>query len=549
MKWYKLLLLSLLSGLLLAFSWYPHGLPFLIFFALVPLFIMSDRLLEKGSKVPFWKGFIFSYPGFLLWNGITTYWICYTTVPGAVGASVLNAMLEALVFAFWHCCRKQIKQRWAHPILFVAFWISFEYLHLSSWDLTWPWLNIGNVFATCPRFIQWYSVTGALGGTLWALVANFLMWWTLSYQREYKARAWKQLGAFIGWIALPIIISAFMYAGYEKKIEHDTPIKAVVVQPNTDVWEEQFGLTNYQQMQRILALSEPYLNDSTNLLVCPESCLAHSVYLKQMRQNIWPAVPQYAGFKVLDSIIQLHPNLNYILGLSTFETYDHPATPTAQEGGPNIYLDLFNTAMCFNKDGYNGHYHKSRLVPGVEAMPFPKLLGFLSQLMVDLGGSHGSLGKDSVRRVFTIDVNGQKVKTSTAICYESIYGELVSRFVKNGSNVLTIITNDSWWNDTPGHKQHFEMARLRAIENRRYVLRAANGGFSGIIDPRGNVLHKTGYLERAIVGETVYAQQHLTFYSKHGDYLAWIAIVLAAIGFLFAFEEWLRGIFIQIKNR
>lgn len=547
MKWYKLLLLSLLSGLLLAGSWYPHGLPFVIFFALVPMIIMSDKLLEKGSKVPFWKGFIFSYPGFLLWNAITTYWICYTTVPGGIGASVLNAMLEALVFASWHCCRKQITQKWIHGVLLVAFWMSFEYLHLN-WQLTWPWLNLGNVFATAPRFVQWYSVTGTLGGTLWVLVSNLLMYWALCYQKEYKARAWKQIAIFILWIALPVIISAVMYTTYEKKIDHSIPVKAVVVQPNTDVWNEQFGMTNYQQMMRILKMTESYLNDSTNILVCPESCLAHSVYLEQMRRNIWPRVPQYTGFITLDSVVHEHPNLNFILGLSTFETYDHAATLTAQEGGPGIWLDLYNTAMCFSKNGYNGHYHKSRLVPGVEAMPYPKLFGFLNKLMVDLGGSHGSLGKDTVRRVFNIDVNGQTLKTSTAICYESIYGEVVSGFVKNGSNFLTVITNDSWWSDSPGHKQHFEMARLRAIENRRYVLRAANGGFSGIIDPRGNVLHKTGYLERATIADTIYAQKHLTFYSKHGDYLAWIAIVLAALGIIFTIEEGCRRAFLKHRK-
>ena len=132
--------------------------------------------------------------------------------------------------------------------------------------------------------------------------------------------------------------------------------------------------------------------------------------------------------------------------------------------------------------------------------------------------------------VFEFDVDGKKVRVGTGICYESIYGELMGRFVRNGANVLCIITNDSWWKDSQGHGQHFEMARLRAIETRRYVLRAANGGFSGIISPTGSVLMRTKYDERSAIHTRVNAQTRETFYVKHGDYIARIAIVLAVFG-------------------
>ena len=113
-----------------------------------------------------------------------------------------------------------------------------------------------------------------------------------------------------------------------------------------------------------------------------------------------------------------------------------------------------------------------------------------------------------------------------------MYGELVGNFVKNGADVLCVITNDSWWDNSPGHRQHFEMSRLRAVETRRYVLRAANGGFSGVIDPLGRVLEKTNYDERTAIKTTVYAKSGETFYVKHGDYLARIAVIFAALGFL-----------------
>ena len=230
----------------------------------------------------------------------------------------------------------------------------------------------------------------------------------------------------------------------------------------------------------------------------------------------------------------MHPNLNFILGLSTYIVYDHKATLTAKQMDAIHFMDFYNTAVFYNKNQYSGHYHKSRLVPGVEALPFPKIFGFLGDLLINLGGVSSSLGKDTCQRAFSFDIQGKQVKTCAAICYESIYGDVVRRFVKNGANVLTVITNDSWWKDTPGHKQHFEMARLRAVETHRYVLRAANGGFSGVISPAGDVLAKSQYLERTAIHATVYAQNDLTFYAKHGDYLAVIALFLTAIGVLYA---------------
>lgn len=540
MKWYKLILLSLISGLLFAFSWYPHGLPFLVFFALIPMLAISDELLRREGKAGFWKGFIFSYPGFVLWNAVTTYWICYCTVPGGLAAIILNAMLQALVFATWHSCRKHISPTWTHPILLISFWIAFEYLHLN-WDLTWPWLNLGNVFAICPQFVQWYSITGAFGGTLWILLCNFLIYYIiLSFRKNKKKTLALTISTFL-LLLVPMLISGIQYKTFANRIDQSTPIKAIVVQPNTDVWTEEFTMTNVQQMQRILDLLEPHLDMHPDLIVCPESSIPHSVDIASLQTRQAPmSTPTYGFIPMVDSVIRAYPNLNFILGLSTFDLYDHKATVTAEQVGPRHYIDMYNSAVCFNADGYNGHHHKSRLVPGVEALPFPKIFGFLGDVLVNLGGVHSSLGKDTGYRVSPIMAGEKTVYVCTAICYESIYGELCAQFVRNGAQLLTVITNDSWWNDSPGHRQHFEMARLRAVETRRYILRSANGGFSGIIDPMGNVLKRTQYNERTALEGTIFAQDHQTFYTKHGDLLAKIALALTAIGLVAALEEHIR---------
>ena len=535
-KWYIKLELSVLSGLLLAFAWYPHGIAFLIFFAFVPLFSLSEISLQEGKRNAFGRGILLFYPAFFVFNLITTYWIAYCTVPGAAAAVVANALLQTLTFSAWHACRKQVKNSVLQVVMLIAFWISFEYLHLN-WDLTWPWLNLGNVFATMPWLVQWYSVTGAFGGAIWILVVNFLIYRELLYRKEKKERSKNVVvGVFAACFILPLLVSLYFYWDGERQMTTTPhPIKAVIVQQNTDPWLEEYRLNNEQHIQRILDVAGPYLNEKTNLVITPESAVPHTIEMGALRNHTFmQGDTRFEGFALLDSVTTVYPNVNFVLGLSTVGISDHKTSPVAQECNPGQFMEFFNTAGFYNKKGLVSHYHKSRLVPGVEKMPFPKVFGFLENAIIELGGSNSSLGTDTAQRVFAFDVDGRTMRIGTAICYESVYGELVGRFVKNGANVLAVITNDSWWDDSPGHRQHFKMSRLRAIETRRYVLRAANGGFSGVIDPRGEVLAKTNYNERTAIQTTVYAQDNETFYVKHGDYIARISIILTFCGLIFS---------------
>ncbi len=538
-KWYIKLALSVLTGLILSLAWYVRGAALLIMLAFVPLFWLSDISLKEGKRNAFGRGILLFYPAFFVFNLITTYWIAFCTVPGAAAAVIANALLQTLTFSAWHACRKQVENRFLQLLLLISFWISFEYLHLN-WDLTWPWLNLGNVFASTPWLVQWYCITGALGGTAWILIVNFLIYQELVFRKEKKDRPKKVIiGVFAASFILPLLVSLFFYWDGELKMTTEPRhIEAVIVQQNTDPWEEEYRLTNTQEIQRVLDVAKPFVNEKTNLIITPESAIAHTIDMEALRNHTFmEGDSRFEGFSLLDSVSVVYPNLNFVLGLSTVSISDHKTSPVAQECNPGQFMEFFNTAGFYNKNGLVSHYHKSRLVPGVEKMPFPKIFGFLEKAIIELGGSNSSLGKDTAQRTFAFDVNGREMRIGTAICYESVYGELVAKFVRDGANILAVITNDSWWDDSPGHRQHFEMSRLRAIETRRYVLRAANGGFSGVIDPLGRVLAKTKYNERTAIQTIVSAQSGETFYVKHGDYLARIAVVLTVLGLLFTLWE------------
>jgi apolipoprotein N-acyltransferase len=545
-KWYIKLALSVLSGVLLALPWYAHGFVFIIFFAFIPLFSLSEISLQEGKRNAFGRGILLFYPAFFVFNLITTYWIAYCTVPGAAAAVIANALLQTLTFSAWHACRKQVRNGVLQAVMLIAFWISFEYLHLN-WDLTWPWLNLGNVFAYEPNIVQWYSITGTSGGTIWIILLNFLFSGLIGHFQQHNRKGIvRNAIALAASYLIPTGISMGMYFYEDSHIGRDIPIEAVIVQQNTDPWVEEYSLTNEQEIQRILDVAQPYINEKTNLVITPESAIAHTIDMEALRKHTFlDGDTRFEGFALLDSVTTVYPNLNFVLGLSTVSISDHKTSPVAQECNPGQFMEFYNTAGFYNMNGLVSHYHKSRLVPGVEKMPFPKIFGFLEKALIELGGSNSSLGNDTEQRTFAFEVDGKPLRIGTAICYESVYGELVGKFVKNGANVLSVITNDSWWDDSPGHRQHFEMSRLRAIETRRYVLRAANGGFSGVINPLGEVLEKTNYDERTAIQTTVYAQENETFYVKHGDYLAFIAVILTIIGIIFSF---LKAIFRKSRS-
>ncbi|MDR2970978.1 MAG: apolipoprotein N-acyltransferase [Bacteroidales bacterium] len=529
---------SLISGVLLWLSWYPYGFTYLIFFAFVPLFVLSDRLIEKNKGFSFWQGIWFSFPAFLIWNIGVTWWIWNCTIAGAIAAIGLNSFFMSCVFGVWHWVKNSRLPKFSTVLAFIAFWCSWEFLHLN-WQINWPWLNIGNVFATHPKIVQWYEYTGAFGGTIWVLVVNFLcydilqkfkqIFFTkksvpiLSFLRHLGAN--KIFITLIITITAPIIISFIIYKTYT--IKQQIAIEAVVVQQNIDPWNEQYVKTNLELAELILEVALSKLSSNTELLVCSESALSQTINEEHLyNMDIYP----HPEFMLFDSLLHYYPNLNIVLGLSTVN-FDNKILSASNKTSKSDRAEYYNTSGLYRTDTLQ-MYRKSRLVPGVEKMPYPKIFGFLENIAIDLGGISGSLGTDSIQRVFNSITKQGTVKIGVPICYESIFGELFSKFVKNGAQLMCVITNDSWWGDSPGYKQHFEMSALRAIETRRYIIRAANSGISGFFDPLGNASQRTKYETRKAISQIVYPNNEITFYVKYGDFLARIMIGIAVL-FLF----------------
>ena len=306
-------------------------------------------------------------------------------------------------------------------------------------------------------------------------------------------------------------------------------------------------MTNLEHAQRILSVAETKITPKTQLVVCAETAIPWPVKQDIVVSKDYPRcstgeIPRtYDGLHEIDTFVQLHPNLNLVIGLSTMQFYDYKATLTAHKlSGMPRFLDSYNTAVCYTQQDSKQTYFKSKLVPGVEKMPYPQIFGFLEDLAIDLGGTSGSLGNDSVQRTFSL--TGTNVKIGVPICYESAYGEHFAKFVNNGAQMMCVITNDGWWGNSPGHKQHFLMSKLRAVESRRSIMRAANTGISAFIDERGDAHQQTKYDTRVAIRQNVCANDYHTFYVKHGDYIARICVGITILLFLF-------GIYLRTKRK
>ena len=513
--------LALLSGLLLSAAWPANGFAPLLFVALVPLLWVEDSISAQGYKYSGIRLFPYSYITFLTWNLLTTYWVWYSSAFGGIIAFTLNSLFQALVFQLFHFTKKHTGNIPGYTSL-VVYFIAWEYFHLQ-WDLSWPWLTFGNGFSEYYKWVQWYEYTGVFAGNIWIFVSNIVV--LLIVKDAIILHNFKPVRAKINflflWIAIPVSISLFIYHSYTEK---QNPVKIVVVQPNIDPYNEKFdGMTASQQLEKMLALAKEKTDSTTDYLIGPETALVEGIWENKIEES--------NSVQRIRQFLKDYPHLKFVLGLSSYRMYENGEKPSSTarpwRRKKNMYWDAYNTGMQMEDGQPIQLYHKSKLVPGVEKMPFPTLLKPLEKYAIDLGGMPGSLGVQDERTVFV--AHHKKRKIATAICYESIYGEYCGDYINKGAGLIFIITNDGWWKDTPGYKQHCSYARLRAIETRRSIARSANTGTSCFINQRGDIEQPTRFWVPAVIASTVNYNEEITFYTKYGDYIAWISVFLTAL--------------------
>ena len=521
----KNILLALLSGALLASAWVTYGFTALIFTALIPLLLMEARI-RRDYRHTKRKVFALSYLAFLTWNIPTTWWIWYSTQIGAVFAILANTLLMTLTFFLYHIVAKRMNRK-VSLIFLVAIWLSFEKFHLT-WDVSWPWLNLGNVFSEQVTWIQWYEYTGTFGGTLWVWIVNIILFLAIENYLTTKNRKVlaQKVGVAMLFFAVPVVISYFQYINYSEAGKKTVDV--IVLQPNIDPYAEKYSLSNQEVSNLLLQLVADKLDDKVNFVLTPETVFAENIKLNEL-----PYAPEIDRLR---TSVARYPKLNWVGGTAMIEFVRDEAHTTSQSNYLSTYgiwYNDYNSAFLLNRNPEIPLYHKSKLVVAVENFPYQNILKpILGETLINLGGTVALKTTQPERTAFAgVDTEG---KAAPIICYETIYGEFVTGYIKKGANFLAILTNDAWWRNTQGHKQLLSYTRLRAIETRRSVARSANTGISAFINGRGEVLKTLPYGTQGSLKGTIALNDEITFYVQMGDYIARIAYFLAFFMFLYA---------------
>ena len=411
------------------------------------------------------------------------------------------------------------------PYIFLAVvWIAWERWYLQSAEISWPWLVLGNAFAQSPRSIQWYEYTGTLGGSLWVWTVNISLFLLL---KALSDGGWGRLGkkvriASVAWLAcitvLPFAASAHIYHHYDEKSE--ACVEVLIGQPNFDPYEKLTGLNRDQQDSVFLALIDRALEgkpDWQGLMLAPETFTRHFV-LNDFEGN--------ATWQRFRDLLQRYPQANILFGANAYRYSSGSAPSILARRFGDLWVENFNSALIVDATGRNGLYHKSKLVVGTELTPYPRIFVPVDDM---LGGVMGRCQGQKDVSVLDFRNDSLSFPLGCAICYESVYGEYCAGYVRKGAKLMTVITNDAWWGNAPGFRQHFSYSRLRAIELRRDLVRCGNTGISAFIDQRGDVLSQAPWREETFLMGTANLNSEQTFFVRHGDIAGRICVFLSAL--------------------
>lgn len=496
--------LVLLSGVLLGLSWpeiTEHT--WLIFFAFIPIYYLIDTV----KWIHWRKLFLMSFVSFFMWHILAVYWMIYSTIIGAVTAWLVNSFIMAgiiIISAFSASRLRKIPIE----IILAFFWLSFEIMHLA-WSLSWPWMNLGNVFANKIEWIQWYEFVGIYGGSFWIILVNGLFYRILKaiFIQNFKLAMVLTLFTFT-LIFLPILLSHYQLT---KDREALPTIQMTVSQPNIDTYKEKFDKFSPLRQSQII-INQLDSTNTSDLIILPETAIP-----KNFNSNKRP-YPES-----IQSLLNWSKQKNKTI-IGGFNTKDS--------------ADSYNSALQIEEGEILGGRNKIKLLPFGEKMPFEWIYKVFQEQIAKDGGNSFGYGRDTKARVFQLNKPHNPI-LGVLICFESVFPDINCEMVRNGAQSLIIITNDDWWNDSPGHRQHFAYARLRAIENRRSVVRSANTGISGFIDEYGRIIKQTMYKKEALLSQSIPLNHKITLFSKYEREFRWLYVIISILILGLSMVHWL----------
>ncbi len=479
------LVLSLMSALMIGFSYPPfHG--FLSWIAFIPLI---DILYRENPN----KSFFYSYLFGFFSNFIILYWIGLNS--GADKTTALVSLIAALLYlslfpGFFGLLISFLLKKNDKALFLIPFaWTSMELIR-SFGPLGFPWINLSLTQSSFLPMIQIIDIFGNEIIGFIILLINVLIF--ITFKKLIKI---KILLIILLIIFFPIFSYGFHKIDYYKDLEKFNYRKVSILQPNIDPnlkWNSSFKNELYSIMD---SLNFVAYEGKPNLVLWPESALPAYVRLSSVKNKLKEVVGEF--------------NIPSLIG--TLDVSWHSNKRRVFNG--SIYLGLEEEKM----------YHKIFLVPFAEYNPLTKI-NFLKNISYwDFG--HGSFTPGIEYTTFNID----SIRFSNVICYESSHPKISRKMILNGARFLTIQANDAWLSNSSGVIQHFELARLRAVELRTGIARSANTGISGIIYPDGKIGGKIPFNHQGVLKNNVILNDGLSIYAKFGSVIAYICLIISIL--------------------
>lgn len=518
-------LLLILSGIFFGISFTPFPFPFplFLFVAFVPYFFVITKkqtLLKVNSA---------SYLTFFVMSLLTVYWVGswqsesdpFLMLSGTVLVFFLPCVM--LINSTLYFISKKVFKKDLSLYFFPFFWVMVEYL-LTLTDLKFPWLTIGHGLAKFTSFIQIADIIGAFGLSFVVLWINIFIYKGIkSFKESSKAGL---INLSIAGLIFSFII-AYGFIRITSLNNDEKKIKVGIIQPNLDPWNKwELGGLN-EILNNNLELSQQCVDDGAKIIFWPETALP--VYLLSGTYQT-----------ELDSIYSFlnKNNVSLLTGMPDYRIFETDAPQNAKysEAGKYHYA-TYNSILLLQPNTFEvQRYGKMQLVPLGEHIPFVDQIPFLGDLLKwGVGLSGWNVGQDTT--VFKFVDNQDTIKIGGLVCYESVFPTFPNYFVDRGAQFLAVLTNDSWYGKLSGPYQHKEFANLRAVENRRAVVRCANGGVSCLINKFGVTEVETEMFTRTHLVVDVPLNNEKTFYTKN----PLIIPVLSS-----AFSLWIFGINILI---
>jgi apolipoprotein N-acyltransferase len=478
-------------------GWWP-----LAYIALVPVFYVASQASWKTVAL------CGAYYGFICY-AIFNYWLLKFHPLAIFIVPTIYLVYFLVCFPFIRLASFLFPRR--GYILHVLIWISYEILRTKGF-LGYSYGIIGYSQYLFLPLLQIAEITGVWGLSLLVV-----------FPSAYLAAAFSRGGAgikpFFRENRAPALIYGLLFlgaCGYGLFAPVDLSgvreLKAALIQHNIDPWKG--GVRAYREnLNRLLSQSTKALGENPDIVIWSETAFV-------------PGIDWHTRYREDPEIYALVDELRRFLSVQTipFLFGNDDGQLERDRYGVTRRVD-YNAAILFDKGGIAGVYRKIHLVPFTEHFPYEKSLGWFYKMLREANTHFWEKGLDYV----VFDAAG--VKFSTPICFEDSFGYLSRRFVNEGAQIIFNITNDSWSGSVPAAMQHLQMSVLRAVENRRSVARGTNGGMTAVIDPNGKILNlyepfQEGYLMGTI---PVYTGEK-TFYTRFGDWFAWLCLILTILG-------------------